>query len=114
MHRPSAFSLSVRKTEEVENIVRSTVAVSQPRHPAEVTRTDASNSSATRPFSHSLKASLHRRQHLVTTCIHDDRRPLRTPRGQRSPNGLKAVLPAEIKLRDVFLMTRVEQDVSRK
>ena len=38
--------------------------------------------------------------------IHDDRGPLGIPRGRQRPKGLNPALPAEIKLLQVFFLTR--------
>ena len=83
MQHVSAIVLSVEATEGVKNIVRSSCL------PTTASCRDDEDNRVKfigyPTFARLLGASLHRRQHLVTTCIHNDRRPLRTPRSRRSP-----------------------------
>ena len=109
MQRLRAFSLSVPVTKAIKDTARSCCRPpARPSRDDEVSRIKLVSYSI---FRQPTGAPFRSRQHLGSTCLelfdtNHDWGPLLTRRGRQGSNWLNAELPAEDKLREVFLLTR--------
>ena len=100
--------MSVKEAEEIKNIVwGSCLPTPGPRRKYKHKRVKLIGHPA---FPDLSGAPFHRCQYLASPClhlisIHHHRHPLRIPRGRQCSSRLRAALPAEIKLCNIFLLT---------